>query len=94
VSTGTRVVFGGSAKVCCVHDREKRLVTTDRQVAELGLAVGIVYDPKLHKLHLCSCCQNLFFDPSDEPRYCSVCQRPSVHALGGPLPKPGGTIDG
>jgi hypothetical protein len=87
-----RIVLGGTAQVCCVHDREKCIVTTERQVAELGLEVGVLYDPRLHKLQSCACCGNLFFDPSDEPRYCSVCQGPLVHSLGGPLPEPEGVV--
>ena len=90
---GARVVLGGTAVVCCVHDREKRQVVTEAQVAELGLRVGQVYDPLQHKLHLCMCCQNLFVDPSDVPGFCSVCTRPAVHPLGGPLPEPKGVVD-
>lgn len=90
--TALRIVLGGTSQVCCVHDREKRVVTTERQVAELGLQVGIVYDARIHKLQRCACCANLFFDPSDEPRFCSVCQRPQTHPLGGPLPDPEGVI--
>lgn len=87
-----RAVLGGTAVVCCVHDREKRKVVTEAHVAALGLAVGQLYDPKQHKLYRCACCENLFVDPSDEPRYCSTCARAPVHALGGPLPNPEGAI--
>jgi len=87
-SVGLSVSVGGKAIVCCVHDREKRTVTTERQVAQLGLRVGQIYDPAQHKLWKCACCDNLFVDPTDTPRYCAACQRPLVHALGGPLPKP------
>jgi hypothetical protein len=90
---GSRAVLGGKAKVFCIHDREKRLVTTERQVAELGLAIGVIYDARLHKLQRCACCDNLFFDPSDEPRYCSVCKKVPVHAQGGPLALPRGVVD-
>jgi hypothetical protein len=96
MSTGAapiQAVLGGTAVVCCVHDREKRRVTTEAQVARLGLEVGQIYDPVQHKLHRCACCENLFVDPSDEPRFCSVCQRPNVHPLGGPLPAPIGVIE-
>lgn len=91
---GPRMVLSGSAKVCCVHDREKRQVTTEAQVAELGLLLRppILFDPKQHKLFVCACCENLFFDISDEPRFCGPCQRPLVHQLGGPLPDPGGVV--
>ncbi len=84
--------MGGTAVVCCVHDREKRRVTTERQVAELGLEVGMLYDPIQHKLHLCGCCSNLFVDPADTPRLCSACQGPLVHPLGGPLADPVGVV--
>jgi hypothetical protein len=85
-------VLSGTATVVCVHDREKRKVVTERQVAELGLTVGQIYNPRQHKTHLCACCQNLFVDVSDTPRFCSTCQRPLVHTLGGPLPEPEGVI--
>jgi len=78
--------------VCCPHDRKKREVTTEAEVASLGLLVGILYDPKIHRLQECACCENLFFDISDEPRYCSLCQKPPVYALGGPLAEPEGVI--
>jgi hypothetical protein len=89
---GVGPAFGGTAVVCCVHDREKRQVTTEAQVAALGLSVGIVYSPRQHKLKKCACCDNLFFDPTDIPRYCSVCLRDPVHALGGPLAEPTGVL--
>jgi hypothetical protein len=89
---GLRISLSGAAVVCCIHDREKRQVTTERHVAELGQRVGLVYDPRIHKLHLCACCENLFLDESDEPRFCSTCLRPVVHRLGGPLPEPKGVM--
>ena len=87
------VELGGVAVVCCVHDREKRTVVTERQVAELGLEVGMLYDPKQHKIHRCACCENLFVDPTDQPRFCSVCLGSLVHRLGGPLPDPTGVVE-
>ena len=87
MAAGTvRIELSGRATVHCVHDRRKREVVTERQVAELGAAVGIHYDSRLHRLFTCACCENLFFDVSDEPRYCHAC-RPTaqVHMLGGPL---------
>lgn len=89
---GLHVALGGTAVVCCVHDREKRRVVTEAQVAALGLTVGQVYDPKQHKLHLCACCQNLFVDATDVPRFCSICRRPLVHSAAGPLPDPKGVV--
>ncbi len=91
-SVGLSVSLGGSAIVCCVHDRQKRVVTTEKQVAELGLAAGRLYDPAQHKIHRCACCDNLFVDPTDIPRFCTPCQQPLVHALGGPLPDPIGAV--
>lgn len=87
-----RVALGGTAVVCCVHDREKRKVVTEAQVAALGLQVGQVYDQRQHKLHRCACCENLFVDPTDTPRFCSACQGPLQHMLGGPLPEPTGVV--
>jgi uncharacterized paraquat-inducible protein A len=88
MSTGAHLGLAGTAVVVCPHDRAKRQVTTEAQVAELGRQVGQVYDPKQHKLWSCSCCHNLFVDPSDEPRHCRRCQVQVVHALAGPLQPP------
>jgi hypothetical protein len=93
-SAGARAVLGGKAVVCCVHDREKRVVTTEAHVAALALEHGILYDPKQHRIHDCACCHNRFWDPSDEPRYCWVCRWPPVFALGGPLATATGPVDG
>lgn len=90
--TGFNIHAGGAAVVCCVHDREKRQVTTETQVAELGRHVGQVYDPKQHRLHMCACCQNLFVDPTDIPRYCRRCQTAPTHAVNGRLPEPLGEL--
>lgn len=93
-SGAVKAELSGVAVVCCVHNREKRVVTTDTKVAELGLKMGFVYDPKQHKIHRCMCCENLFVDPSDEPRLCGVCSKAPVYALGGPIPEPKGVVDG
>lgn len=82
------VAVSGSAVVCCVHDRPKREITTEAQVAELGLRVGQIYNPRQHRLWLCACCQNLFVDPTDQPRLCHQCQRAPGHPLEAPLPTP------
>ena len=85
-----RPVLSGVATVHCIHDRQKRQVNTLRQVAELGLTAGIVYNTKQHRLYKCACCENLFFDPSDEPRYCGPCTRnPQAFPLGGTLDETG-----
>jgi hypothetical protein len=87
-------VLSGTAAVFCVHDRQKRLVRTESDVARIGLEAGLVFDRRQHRIHRCACCENLFVDPSDEPRFCTVCVRPLVHPLGGPLPQPIGEVDG
>jgi hypothetical protein len=87
-----RAVISGEARVYCVHNREKRVVMDETHVAALGLQVGQVYDPRQHKLHRCACCENLFVDLTDVPRYCGVCRGKLVHPLGGPLPKPLGEV--
>lgn len=94
-SSAFRVSLGGVAVVCCVHEREKRLVTSERQIAELGLQMRppVRYDPAQHKIHLCACCQNLFVSNGDEPRFCRPCQVPPAYALGGPLPEPRGVVE-
>lgn len=86
------LTLSGTAQVYCVHDREKRQVVTEAQVAALGLEVGQVYDPAQHKLHECACCRNLFVDPTDIPRLCHVCMGLPVHAFTGPLPDPIGPV--
>jgi len=88
------IALGGKAAVHCVHDVMKDQITTERELFEFSLTLGIVFDPKQHKTHRCTCCRNLFVDVSDEPTYCTVCSGPLVHALGGPLPQPGGVVDG
>ncbi len=94
MSGALQVVLGGQAVVCCVHDRQKRQVRTVAQLVALGLDVGQVFDPQQHKIHRCGCCENLFVDPADTPRFCSVCMGGNVHAIGGPLPEPIGVVDG
>ena len=89
--TDFHAVASGKAIVCCPHDRIKREITTEAQVAELGLAVGQIYNPHQHRLWTCSCCQNLFVHPSDEPRHCTTCTvGPLKHQLNGNLPTPNG----
>ena len=88
--TDFRAVVSGKASVHCIHDREKRVVTTEAHVAQLGQEVGVNYDPAQHKLWECSCCENLFVDPSDEPRLCRRCQVPPAHQPAGPLAAPNG----
>lgn len=77
-SNAAGLTLGMTAIVCCVHDREKR------QIVELE------FDITETKVHLCSCCENLFLEVSDEPMFCPTCRRPPKHLLGGPLPEPHG----
>jgi hypothetical protein len=89
---GVRLSLGGVAKVYCVHDREKRQVTDPEDVGKLGASLGIVYDARKHKIHLCACCENLFVAGDDIPRLCTHCMGLNAHPLGGPLPEPKGAI--
>lgn len=93
---GLRIELSGTAVVCCVHDRKKREITTEAQVARLGLEaeVPVLYDRRQHRIYRCTCCDNLFVDTSDEPKRCHLCRVPPVWALGGPLNEPGGPVDG
>lgn len=87
-----QVVLGGTAVVCCVHDRIKRIVNDDKALI-LGMQeAGLVYDPAQHKIHRCSCCENLFLDLTDIPRLCDGCLKPPTHALAGPLAEPEGVV--
>ena len=89
------LALGGVAGIYCIHDAEKDRVTTEAQVAGLMLDKGIVYDPKEHFIFRCTCCRNLFLSNDDEPKYCLTCRTgPIIHTPGGPLPLPGGIVDG
>ena len=79
-SASVQPAFGGTAVVCCPHNREKRKLT------------DIAFNASVTKVHQCACCENLFLEPSDTPMLCSGCRRPPVYALGGPLPSPKGVI--
>lgn len=85
--------LGGVATVVCLHDRPKRQVTDIPHVQELGRSVGIEYDPRIHKVHLCACCENLFVSGDDTPRFCIPCQPPPTHQPGAPLPEPIGAVE-
>lgn len=63
----------GKAVVCCVHDRQKRVVVDPDQILYLGNILGVVYNPKHHKLVVCGCCQNLYVSPTDVPGLCPIC---------------------
>lgn len=90
--------LGGTAVVVCLHDREKRVVNTPDDVARLGaeLEPPVIFDPKVHKVHVCACCSNLFVDPTDTPRYCIVCDpnKEFKHTPAAPLAQPIGVWNG
>lgn len=74
------ISIGATAKVYCVHNRQKRRVTE------------MVFDPVQTKIHLCACCENVFLERSDTPMFCPECRHAPVYALGGPLPTPIGAL--
>ena len=80
MATAFRPAFSGTAIVVCVHDREKRKVTE------------LAFDTAKTSVHLCTCCENLFTEPSDTPMFCPTCRGPFRHPLGGPLPDPRGRL--
>jgi hypothetical protein len=88
--SNVKTTLGGVAVVVCVHDREKRQVTTIEQIQQLGreLDPPMIFNPKVHYVAKCMCCENLFVSLEDTPRFCSICQRDLVHPLGGPMPTP------
>ena len=77
---GVGIAFGASAVVCCVHDREKRVV---RELA---------FNAAVTSCHLCACCENVFLEASDVPMFCPECRKPPKHMLGGPLATPVGRV--
>ena len=77
---GTAPAFGGTAVICCVHNRVKRQVT------------DMLFDAALTKIHLCSCCENVFTERTDTPVFCRTCRGDAVYELGGPLPDPTGAL--
>jgi hypothetical protein len=91
-TSALQMVFGGTAVVCCPHDVEKRAITTESALYQIGREQNILYDPKQHKIHRCSCCENLFADVSDVPIYCNTCRKPPKFMLGGSLPEPEGVV--
>lgn len=88
-----QIALSGVAVVHCVHDVPKRVFTDEEDVRQYGMKVGVPFDPEQHKLHQCACCENLFSDPSDEPRLCNFCQADPVHQLATPIPDPTGVVE-
>jgi hypothetical protein len=81
------MVLGGTAKVYCVHDREKRQVKTPDDCMRLARMVGmtLLAHPKFQT---CGCCENVFASLDDAPQLCSRCSGINVHKLGGPVNEP------
>lgn len=84
---GIQLVLGGTAKVYCVHDREKRLLTTPDDCLRVARAAGmaLLTHPKFHT---CGCCENVFATLDDAPKLCPGCNLQNVHKLGGPIRDP------
>ena len=80
MGSAVSIAIGGTAIVSCVHNREKRSVTE------------MAFDPRRTSIHLCSCCENVFTDPSDTPMFCHPCRGELVHPLAAPLPDPAGRL--
>jgi hypothetical protein len=70
--------IGGTAVVCCIHQKPKRANTS----AESG---GLEFNPKIEYAQLCPCCENLFAHPTDLPHFCPDCSPNGI-----PRPVPGG----
>lgn len=84
---GIELVLSGSAKVYCVHDREKRAVQSPDDCLRL---LDGVHDRTLIgiKFQTCGCCENVFAVHSDVPQLCHRCRQPNTHALGGSINQP------
>jgi len=80
MSAGVGIALGGVATIHCVHDREKRSLTT------------LPFDPSKTSLHLCACCENLFTERSDTPMFCPSCRGAPTHQLRADLPAPIGRV--
>ena len=84
---GVRIALGGTAKVYCVHDREKRLLRTPDDCARVARDAGL--EPLANpKFQTCGCCENVFAALTDEPQLCHRCSARNVHSLGGPINDP------
>jgi len=74
------IAIGGTATVCCVHNRVKREVTQ------------MAFDPVKTSIHLCSCCENVFTEASDTPMFCPACRGDLVYTPAAALPDPFGRV--
>lgn len=84
---GIRIALSGTAKVYCVHDREKRQVATPDDCMRIARDAGMVL--MAHpKFQTCGCCENVFASLDDAPQLCHRCNGSNVHKLGGPLNDP------
>ena len=83
--TGFRTTLGGTATVCCVHDRVKREFA-DPDAFRYAFRAAYHRDPLV--VLLCGCCGNLFESLADTPKFCRACSGATVHKLEAPLPDP------
>ncbi len=84
---GIRIALSGSAKVYCVHDREKRRIKTPDDCVRIAREAGMTLIA-FPKFQTCGCCENVFATLGDEPQLCHRCNGRNVHRLGGPLNDP------
>lgn len=84
---GVELVLSGTAKVYCVHDREKRLIKDPDDCVRVALRAGVAI---VHhaKFQTCGCCENVFATSSDIPKLCYQCNGSLRHKQGGPLNDP------
>jgi hypothetical protein len=89
MGVGVELVLSGVAQVYCVHDREKRQVPDEATALRVARDAGLNIK-STHRIvyQTCACCANVFATFDREPRLCYGCERPLVHAPGGPLPEP------
>jgi hypothetical protein len=84
---GIELVLSGTAKVYCVHDREKRQVNSPDDCVRIARMAGMFVDPHA-KFQTCGCCENVFASWDDSPQLCHRCSGVNVHKLGGPINDP------
>lgn len=63
--------IGGTAVVCCIHQKPKRVT------------LELEFNPKTEYAQLCPCCENLFAHPTDFPHFCPEC---SPNGISRPVP--------
>jgi hypothetical protein len=83
---GIEIVLSGTAKVYCVHDREKRQLRTPDDCLRLVRHSAVPVEQL--KFQTCGCCENVFPTLDDMPQLCPGCRRAPTHEPGGPLNDP------